>query len=165
MRCIALRTCRLYSTLSLKILKMDRELENAGRVASSMFAPAVIAIIGGVLMILGGLSVPLMYTTYQSLFNDGPMMGSGIMGGGGWRMIMPSSGSVVLSTMAIVSVGAGVTSVAGGYKMYKKPEKARNSGIVVLIASIIGLFGMSGFGMGAALGIVAGTYVLAIAKK
>lgn len=107
-----------------------------------------------------------MYTSFQSLFQDGPFMGSGIMGGGGWRMVMPGgNGLLVLGTMAFVSLASGVTSVAGGYRMYKEPEKARRPAIVVLAASAVGLFGMSGFGMGAILGIIAGAYVLAITKN
>lgn len=142
-------------------------MKNEGRTEEkSTFGPAMLAIIGGVLMILGGSSVPLMYSSYQSLFQDGPFMASGIMSGGGWRMVMPTdNGLLVLSTMAFVSLAAGLASVAGGYMIYKEPEKARSFGIVVLAASAVGLFGMSGFGIGAILGIIAGVYVLAITKN
>lgn len=81
-------------------------------------------------------------------------------------MVMPTdNGLLVLSTMAFVSLAAGLASVAGGYMIYKEPEKARSFGIVVLAASAVGLFGMSGFGIGAILGIIAGVYVLAITKN
>ena len=54
-------------------------------------------------------------------------------------------------------------SIAGGYKIYKHPESIRNWGFVVLTASIVGLFGFGGFGIGAIIGIVAG--IIAIASS
>jgi hypothetical protein len=72
-------------------------------------------------------------------------------------MVMPS-GSMLGSLIALssLSIAAGIMSIIGGYKLYKKPEKSKNWAIAILAASIIGLFGMAGFGIGAILGIIAG---------
>ena len=78
-----------------------------------------------------------------------------MMGGGffGW----------VVGTMAAVSLATGAVAIAGGYAIYHSPESSTAWGVGILVASIIGLFGMGGFVIGPILGIIGG--IMALAKK
>lgn len=142
---------------------------------------AILSIVGGFIMIIGGISIFFLFGWYQSMFGGegifimNRMMHSGDDGNGdigdgiGWwwpgMMIATSSGAMIggLIALSSLSLGAGAVSIAGGYKIYKHPESIRNWGFVVLTASIVGLFGLGGFGIGAIIGIVAG--IIAIASS
>jgi hypothetical protein len=87
-----------------------------------------------------------------------------MMGGaGGWGM-MAGPGVyawwAAVGTLSAVSIGAGSVLIAGGYAMHKRPESIAKWGIVIIVASIIGLFGMSGFFVGPILGIIGGPLAL-----
>ena len=69
----------------------------------------------------------------------------------------------VVGMMAVISIGAGAVSIVGGYSIHKKPESSTAWGIAILVASIVGLIGMSGFFIGPILGIIGG--ILALMKK
>jgi formate hydrogenlyase subunit 3/multisubunit Na+/H+ antiporter MnhD subunit len=59
--------------------------------------------------------------------------------------------------MAALSLIAGLIVIVYSYKIHKEPEKIRECGFVILIASIVGAFCASGFGVGGAvLGIIVG---------
>lgn len=74
-----------------------------------------------------------------------------------WQMIMPQTYLSVILAMASVSLLAGITVLIGSYKIHKEPERIRQWGFVILVASIVGIFCASGFGIGGAiLGIIAG---------
>lgn len=87
---------------------------------------------------------------------------SGMMGGWG-MMPFQSFVWIMFATMSAVSVGIGIILIMGGYSIYKKPESASKWGVAILVASIIGIFGMSGFFIGPILGIIGG--ILALTKK
>lgn len=74
-----------------------------------------------------------------------------------WQILMPQTYLSVMWIMAMVSLLAGIIVIIYSYKIHKEPERIRQWGFVVLIASIIGIFCASGFGVGGAiLGIIAG---------
>lgn len=133
-----------------------------------MPASAVLAIAAGALMLAAGIvafSVMGMWTNQYGMMRGWPSGGMGMMGGagGGWGMM---SGGYIWSavwTAAAISIGAGVVSVMGGYAVHKRPESSGTWGIAILVASIVGLVGMSGFLIGPILGIIGG--ILALAKK
>jgi hypothetical protein len=64
--------------------------------------------------------------------------------------------------MATISLAAGAVAIAGGYAIYRKPASTNVWGVGILIASIVGLFTMSGFFIGPVLGIIGG--ILALKK-
>lgn len=85
-----------------------------------------------------------------------------MMGGGGW--MMPGFMWWAVGAMAGVSLALGGVVLAGGYALSKRPAgEASSWGVAILVASIIGLFTMSGFFVGPILGIIAG--IMALAKK
>lgn len=93
-----------------------------------------------------------------------PMFGGGYMMGGGWGMFMsPAHMQYMFYTTSIVSMAIGTTVLVFGYKIRANPQSTRDYGVIVLIASLVGLFTASGFGMGAILGIIAG--IIAIVRK
>ncbi len=121
------------------------------------FAVAL-ALVAGAMMIAGGITTILLLHAFQSMFGGGYMMG------GGWGMFMtPAHIQYMVYTTSLVSIGIGAVVTAFGYKIRLNPQSSSDYGVAILIASLVGLFTASGFGMGAVFGILAG--ILAIARK
>lgn len=118
---------------------------------------AVLSLIGGLLMVAGGLTGLAMYSFWSQMGAPGwgPMMG-------GWGMQQGWFGGMV-GTISGISLAAGGVVVFGAYSIYTRPESKSFWGVGILIASIIGLFGMGGFFIGPILGIIGG--ILALTKK
>jgi hypothetical protein len=118
---------------------------------------AVLSLIGGVLMVAGGLAGLSMYSLWSNMGPQGwgPMMG-------GWGMQQGWFAGMV-GTISGISLAAGVVVIFGAYSIYAKPESKSSWGVAILVASIIGLFGMGGFFIGPILGIIGG--ILALTKK
>jgi hypothetical protein len=57
--------------------------------------------------------------------------------------------------MATISVMAGGLVISASYKMYKEPCN-RLWGLVIIIGSLVSLFGVGGFGLGGILGLIGG---------
>lgn len=124
----------------------------------SMAPSSILALIGGALMLAGGaLALSMLGVWSQAgMPGWGSMMGGyGMMQGGyfGWAA----------GTMSVLSLATGAVVLVGGYYIYRKPESSTAWGTGILIASIIGLFGMGGFIIGPILGIIGG--IMALAKK
>jgi len=129
-------------------------VSKSGRDVSSA---TILSLIGGVLMIAGGLAGFYMYSFWSQA--GAPGWGS-MMGGWG----MPVGGFLgIMGATSIISLGAGGIVVAGSYFIYAKPESSKEWGVGILVASIVGLFGMGGFLIGPILGIIGG--ILALTKK
>lgn len=122
-------------------------------------ASAILSLIGGALMLAGGIIALSMWSIWSpaGMSGWGPMMGGygGMMQGGyfGWAV----------GTMSALSLATGAIVLAGAYSIYRKPESSTAWGIVILVASIVGLFGMGGFLIGSILGVIGG--IIALAKK
>jgi hypothetical protein len=137
-------------------------MERLSESRSSLVPASILSLIGGSLIIIGGL-VPLSMLGMSGHY--GMMSGTGGMMGGRFGMMMPLQ-SFIWSTVAVVSVisiGTGVVLIIGGYSIYGKPESAGKWGVAILVASVVSLFGMGGFFIGAILGIIGG--ILALTKK
>ncbi len=109
-------------------------------------------------MLAGGIIVLSMWGIWSSAGRPGwgSMMGGyGMMQGGylGW----------MVGTMSALSLATGAIVIAGGYSIYRKPESSTAGGTGILVASVIGLFGMGGCFVGPILGIIGG--IMALAKK
>ena len=133
--------------------------------STGMPSSAILAIIGGALMVAGGLVVPSIFGVWTEGGFPGWMTGNSMMGCPGCGMMMSGSSFLwaMVGIMAAISIGAGGVSIVEGYSIYKKPENSTTWGIAILVASIIGLIGMSGFFIGPILGIIGG--ILALVKK
>jgi hypothetical protein len=141
-------------------------MERLSESRSSLVPASILSLIGGSLIIIGGL-VPLgmlgMSGQYGMMSGPGP---GGMMGGRFGMMAMMPLQSFIWTTMAVVSVisiSTGVVLIIGGYSIYGKPESAGKWGVAILVASVVGLFGMGGFFIGPILGIIGG--ILALTKK
>lgn len=118
---------------------------------------AVLSLIGGILMVAGGLAGLSVYGFWSQMGMPGwgPMMG-------GWEMQQGWFAGTV-GTISGISLVAGGVVIFGAYSIYAKPESKSSWGVAILVASIIGLFGMSGFFIGPILGIIGG--IMAVTKK
>lgn len=124
---------------------------SAGRLR---LAPSsILSIIGGSLMVISSL-VPLVTLGISGYYG---MMGPGMM------MPFQSFMWTAIAVISAISIGIGVILIIGGYLIYRKSESASKWGVVILVLSIIGLFGMGGFFVGPILGIIGG--ILALTKR
>ena len=118
---------------------------------------SILSIIGGSLMIISGLAslvtlgIPGYYGMGPGMMGPGMMgpgmMGPGMMGMMGPGMMMPfqSFMPTAIAVISAISIGIGVILIIGGYLIYRKSESAINWGVVILVLSIVGLFGIGGF--------------------
>lgn len=132
-------------------------MESVSKSGKEVGAATIISLIGGVLMVAGGLAGLYMYGAWSQagMPGWGPMMG-------GWGMQQGLFAGMV-GTVSGISLAAGGVVVLGAYSMHVKPESKNVWGVGLLVASIVGLFGMGGFLIGPVLGIIGG--ILALAKK
>ena len=138
------------------------------RSSSVIPSSSILSIIAGSLIIIAGL-IPLAMLGMQGQYgipsHYGMMsrFGTGGMMRGGFGMMMPFQPFMwwtAITVIPVISIGAGATLIIGGYLIYKKPESADKWGIAILVASIVSLFGMGGFFIGAILGIIGGITAL-----
>ena len=106
----------------------------------------LISMLGGALIIVGGLGLFTMFS----------WRGSTLMMVGAWHMFQFIYPYWLTAFMIGLSILAGTVVVAASYKMYKEQESKVKWGLMVIIGSIIGLFGIRGFGLGGVLGFVGG---------
>jgi hypothetical protein len=114
---------------------------------------SILSIIGGSLMIISGL-VPLAMLGMSGRYG---MMGPGMM------MPLQPFMWTAIAVISAIAIGIGAILIIGGYLIYRKPESAGKWGVAILVASIVGLFGMGGFFIGPILGIIGG--ILALTKR
>ena len=133
--------------------------------SSGMPSSAILAIIGGALMVTGGALTPTMLGIWKLAGMPSWMTGGSMMGCTGCGMMMFGSSFTwnMVGIMAAISIGAGVVSIVGGYSVYKKPESLSKWSVAILVSSIVGLVSMSGFFIGPVLGIIGG--ILALTKN
>ncbi len=117
-------------------------------------AAFVLSLVGGVLILTG--SVVVMMWAFGGMPTwSGPM--SSMMGGyGGMMGGMGFSGTGVFSGMSFLGLIAGVLVLVGAIMLRNRPEQATTWGTIILVFSIVSLFGMGGFFIGAILGFVGG---------
>lgn len=106
----------------------------------------LISMLGGALIIVGGLGLFTMFS----------WRGSTLMMGGAWHMYQFIYPYWLSAFMIGLSILAGTVVVAASYKMYKEPENNVKWGLMVIIGSVVGLFGIGGFGLGGVLGLIGG---------
>ena len=110
-------------------------------------APSALSLASGILILAGAITSWVWHAAFY------PQMG--------WMMspnMMP-----FIANMSAVGVVSGAIVLIGALMMYYKPSESYKWGVIVLVFSIISLFGMGGFLIGAVLGIVGG--ILAITRR
>ena len=127
----------------------------------TLTASFILSLIGGVLILAGSGMTGLMgsypYTNGMmgNLYGGyRGMMGGyygmmGVFGYGGWSLVAAAIG---LISGAVVLIGA--------IMIYTQPNRISTWGLVILVFSILSLFGMGGFFLGAILGMVGGILAL-----
>jgi hypothetical protein len=112
----------------------------------------ILGIISGVLIIIGGIT-GIMWMWVRSSYGGGwlGMMGPSMMG----RWIPWLWGS--LTSVVLIS---GVIILVEALMLQSRPSQSQTWGILILIFSMVSLFSMGGFIIGAILGIIAGILAL-----
>lgn len=115
-------------------------------------AAFVVSLVAGVLILVGG------------LFGVVGWMAWGGMWGGGWGMMGPMMMGwwmpMWLSTFSVLGLVSGIVIVASALMLQNRPSEAKTWGTLILVFSVVSLFGMGGFIIGAILGIVGGILAL-----
>jgi len=106
---------------------------------------------GGIIILTGAM---LSWVWFTSFIPWTGWMG-GMMGGPAFAGMMTG--------VSIVGIVSGVMVTLGGIMMSMKPHESRMWGVLVLAFSLVSLFGMGGFLIGAILGIIGGA--MALSKK
>ncbi len=110
-------------------------------------------------MILIG-SVVVMLWAFGGMPGWAYPMGSMMGGYGGMMGSMGFSGTGVFTGMSFLGLVTGILVLAGALMLRSRPEQASTSGVIILVFSIVSLFGMGGFFIGAVLGFVGGLLAL-----
>lgn len=126
-------------------------------------AAFILSLIAGVLILLGG----LFGTMIGMIGFTGMMGGFGGMGGmmGGMGGMMGLGGPTGLGFMmgfGLIGLIAGIVIIYAAIMLNSKPEQASTWGTLILVFSIVSLFGgaMGGLGLGFILGLIGGILAL-----
>jgi hypothetical protein len=112
---------------------------------SSAPISVILSMLAGIFIISGSLMLFAMLSWY----------GTTLMMGGEWHMYMFSYPRWLTAVVASISVLAGGLIISASYKMYKEPEN-KLWPFCIMVASLVSLFSMGGFGLGGILGLIGG---------
>ena len=115
----------------------------------------ILSLIAGILMVLGGGMGGMMGGMYEG--GRGMMGGYNMMGypGGGYGM-----------GFSIIGLILGLVVIFGAIMLDSKPKEHKTWGTIILIFSILSIFGgMGGFGIGMILGIIGGALAISWSPK
>ncbi len=120
-------------------------------------APFAVSLVAGILILIGGMTTMFWASSGMPTWGgmmDG-MMGSyqGMMGGVGM-------GGGLFFGMGAFGFISGILVLLGSLMLYSRPREIQTWGIIVLVFSVVSLFGMGGFFIGAILGIIGGILAL-----
>ena len=121
----------------------------------------VLSLVGGVFILLGG----GMMSTIGS-FGFGGMMGFGGMGGmmgpGSGMMGFPGYGMMGWAGFGILGLVFGAIVVISAIMLNSKPQEHATWGTLIVLFSVLSIFGgaMGGFGVGIILGLIGGVLAL-----
>ncbi|MDJ0274902.1 MAG: hypothetical protein QXP81_01250 [Nitrososphaerota archaeon] len=113
-------------------------------------AAAMLGLIAGVLMLIGGVAGLVIWAVAI------PYGMWGMMGG-----MMAWWGPMFLGMFfVVVALISGVVVLTASVMLQSRPAQAQTWGLLMLVFSVIGLLGMGGFVIGSVLGIIAGVLAL-----
>jgi hypothetical protein len=126
----------------------------------------ILSLVGGIFILLGG-GVMSMMGSYSGSYGFGMMRMMGRYGYGGMMRCGygPSFGMMGIGTFGILGLIFGVIVIVSALMLNSKPEQHSTWGILIVLFSVLSIFGsaMGGFGIGLILGLIGG--VLAITWK
>jgi hypothetical protein len=130
----------LYFTIELRSVK-----EMEGMKTSRASISVILSMLGGIFIISGGLMLLAMLGWYGTTLMMGGQMHTYTFAYPRWLTIVVGGTSIL----------AGVLVMYASYKMYKQPTN-RLWPLFIVIGSIVSLFSIGGFGLGAILGLIGG---------
>ncbi len=140
--------CMLIYAMSKEVAKPNSDIK---------VASVILSTIAGALILIGSL-IPLLWAYYMPM----PMpMPIGMMG---MSMLSPLASPIAYTSMAI-GVVSSIVIIVSALMLANNPERAGYLGVVIIALSIVSLFSMGGFIIGAILGIVGGALALTIKGK
>ena len=123
-------------------------------------APVILAVVAGSLMLIGGMVSLGMMIGYHTMYGGHRMLG--MMMYGGLQTVMPQISPWVIG-LSVASMICGGIILYCSYRLHTMPQESKMYGIIILVASVFGIFHASGFWLGSILGIIAG--IMAISRK
>jgi hypothetical protein len=130
----------LYFTIELRSVK-----EMEGMKTSRASISVILSMLGGIFIISGGLMLLAMLGWYGTTLMMGGQMHTYTFAYPRWLTIVAGGTSIL----------AGVLVMYASYKTYKQPTN-RLWPLFIVIGSIVSLFSIGGFGLGAILGLIGG---------
>ncbi|MEM4354487.1 MAG: hypothetical protein QW470_07045, partial [Candidatus Caldarchaeum sp.] len=115
-------------------------------------AAFILSLVGGVLILAGGLFGLTAWMMWGGMAYWGGMMGPWMMMG--WWMPW------AWSALSLTGLVSGIVVIAGALMLQSRPNQAQTWGALILAFSIISIFGMGGFIIGALLALVGGILAL-----
>ena len=136
----------------------------ASREREEPIAAFVLSLISG-LLILAGSGLVMSFSGQLSSYYYGGMMGGhyGMINGYYGMMRGFGFGGMWFYGLAAIGIISGIIILVGAIMLYNQPTKTSTWGALILAFSIVSFFGMSGFFIGAILGVLGG--ILAITWK
>lgn len=118
----------------------------------------ILSLIAGILMLLGGgMGTYSGMMGGRSMMGGYNMMGPGMMGYPSWGFGMG---------FGVLGLIFGLVVIFGAIMLDSKPKEHKTWGTIILIFSILSIFGgMGGFGIGAILGIIGGALAISWSPK
>ncbi|MEM4494275.1 MAG: DUF6114 domain-containing protein [Candidatus Caldarchaeum sp.] len=122
--------------------------------ASRPAAAFAVSLVAGVLILVGGLMGMVAWMAWGGMS----------YWGGGWGMMGPMMMGWWLpmwfSAFSVLGLVSGIVIIASAMMLQNSPSEAKTWGTLILVFSVVSLFGMGGFLIGAILGIVGGILAL-----
>ncbi|MEM1946119.1 MAG: hypothetical protein QXF95_03785 [Candidatus Caldarchaeum sp.] len=122
------------------------------KAAEKPTAAFILSLVGGVLILAGGLFGLTAWMMWGGMAYWGGMMGPGMMMG--WWMPW------AWSALPFIGLVSGIVVIASALMLQSRPSQAHTWGALILAFSMISIFGMGGFIIGALLALVGGILAL-----
>jgi hypothetical protein len=121
----------------------------------------ILSLIGGIFILLGGGMMSMVGSYGYGMMNGYGRYG-GMMGGWGYPGFGMMRGYGYGGMFGLVGVLFGVAVVAGAVMLHHNPAEHSKWGLIILIFSVLSIFGsaMGGFGIGLVFGIIGGILAL-----
>lgn len=127
----------------------------------------VLSLVAGVLITLGGVLTSFWTYSWLSRWDEAPppyisrIPSSGIMPHWDNRVLAPLTFvKLTFTTVALLSVVSGLVILAAALLLRSRPKEHTTWGSLILIFSILSIFGTGGFLIGAVVGIIGGALAL-----
>jgi hypothetical protein len=122
--------------------------------------PFILSLIGGILILLGGVTGSLWFIFGNASFGGFGHMMSGFMDG--WHGMMGSYGfsTGFMTGLSLIGLVSGTIVIIGAVMLNIRPAEHAMWGTVILVFSTISFVSMGGFFVGAILGIIGGAFAI-----